>query len=195
MSSTISFWVARYYPKLGDVVVDVGAGCGEDLHAWSKLVGPDGRVFAIEADPMQYSMLLLACERNVVPIHCAAVDKPQVVWIEPDPATPQSSTLSMVPGVGHPCVGLPLDMLLVDVPSIALLKMNIEGAETLALPGAVQTLRKTQHVVIAAHDFRADRGEGEQFRTHAFVMLALASHGFKQIETIPGWYHVHARKG
>lgn len=191
--NTIGFWIARYMPRAGDVVVDVGAGSGEDVADWSRLVTETGRVYALEADPLQYRNLVLVSERNVVPVHCAAVDRQQVVWIEPDRDSPQSSTLSK-PGVGFPCIGLPLDDLLASEPVIALLKMNIEGAERLALPGAVSLLKRTRNVVIAAHDFRADRGEGEQYRTHAFVIDFLTRNGFKQIETIPGWYHVHARK-
>ena len=52
---------------------------------------------------------------------------------------------------------------------IDFLKMNIEGAERRALPGCEKALRRARYVCIAAHDFRAARGEGEEFRTLDFV--------------------------
>ena len=58
------------------------------------------------------------------------------------------------------------------------LKMNIEGAERLALPGCRRALEHTRHVCIAAHDFRADRGEKEWYRTGHFVRQALTEAGF-----------------
>jgi hypothetical protein len=56
--------------------------------------------------------------------------------------------------------------------------MNIEGAERDALPGCVDVLDRTQSVCVAAHDFRADRGEGDSFRTLAMVRDFLAARGF-----------------
>lgn len=196
--NTIAFWIRYYKPVPGDVVVDVGAGAGEDLAAWSQKVGATGKVYAIEADAMQYRDLLTIAERNVIPVHCATTNRVLVASIKADPSGPQGGTLVVseawdgTPGL--PCIGLPLDTLLAHEPDIALLKMNIEGGEKLALKGAVQVLKRTRNVVIAAHDFRADRGEGEQYRTHAFVVAFLRENGFRDIVTVPGWYHVHARR-
>src|SRR5579862_5248004 len=44
-------WFGVYQPRAGDVIVDVGAGKGEDTIAFSRAVGPSGRVLAIEAHP------------------------------------------------------------------------------------------------------------------------------------------------
>jgi hypothetical protein len=81
---------------------------------------------------------------------------------------------------------------------IDFLKMNIEGAERAALPGCVKALRRAQYVCIAAHDFRAARGEGDHFRTLEFVKDFLRAAGFR-ISTredaryyVP--YHVHGAR-
>ena len=66
-----------------------------------------------------------------------------------------------------------------SIERIDFLKMNIEGAERLALPGCRRALDRTRSVSIAAHDFRASRGEGEAFRTLAFVREFLTERGFK----------------
>ena len=77
--------------------------------------------------------------------------------------------------------------------------MNIEGAERHALPGCREALRRTRSVCIAAHDFRAARGEGEAFRTLAFVREFLTSAGFNLVtrDDDPRYYvpyHVHGTR-
>jgi len=61
---------------------------------------------------------------------------------------------------------------------IAFLKMNIEGAEREALLGMGPSLRRVEQICVACHDFRADLGHGEQFRTRIFVQEFLVKHGF-----------------
>jgi hypothetical protein len=80
---------------------------------------------------------------------------------------------------------------------IDFLKMNIEGAERFALRGMPETLQRVRHACIAAHDFRAERGEGEEFRTHDFVVETLQAAGFriKIRADDPRYYvkeHIHA---
>jgi hypothetical protein len=58
---------------------------------------------------------------------------------------------------------------------IDFMKMNIEGAEALAIPGMSETIRKTSHVVIQCHDFV---GQCTKERIMEFLRL----NGF-QVET------------
>src|SRR5271154_2216517 len=43
-----------YTPGVGDVVIDVGAGVGEEALTFSRAVGKHGRVICIEAHPRTY---------------------------------------------------------------------------------------------------------------------------------------------
>jgi hypothetical protein len=78
---------------------------------------------------------------------------------------------------------------------IDFLKMNIEGAERWALPGCEKALRRARFVCIAAHDFRAERGEGDEFRTLEFVKEFVSAAGFEIVmRDDPRYYvpyHVH----
>jgi hypothetical protein len=65
-----------------------------------------------------------------------------------------------------------------EIEEIDLLKMNIEGAERLALRGMTETLPKIRHLCISCHDFMADRGGPDEMRTRAFVMEFLEARGF-----------------
>ncbi len=180
------YWFHVYQPRSGDVILDIGAGAGEDVHAFSAAVGPEGCVLAIEAHPLTFRRLEKFCAFNkLTDVRClnyACMDGPGECQIDTGPRPisnyvwrghPNAASLS-TPGrrLDNLCDDLKLDQ-------VTFLKINIEGAERMALPGAVEVLRKTRYVCIAAHDFRADRGDGEHFRTAGFVKEFLSTMGFQ----------------
>jgi FkbM family methyltransferase len=200
------FWYHVYRPRAGDVIVDIGAGCGEDVFGFSRSVGPSGRVWAIEAHPVSFSVLELFCSHNglsnVSALNVACVEKSEQLQIE---SLPNWQTNYVRPGEpsinSHPVAGVTLDSICEDrnIGRIDFLKMNIEGCERLALPGCRLALQRTRNVCIATHDFRADRGEGEQFRTAAYVRKFLRDAGFELTtrDEDPRYYvreHVHGQR-
>ena len=178
------FWFSGYRPKPGDCIVDVGAGRGEDVLPFSDAVGPEGKVFAIEAQPETFGRLKRFCELNrifnVIPIHAALMDEPGIVHIEDDNSAEWIANTVKSGGFGHPVQALRFDDLCQanNIPHIDFLKMNIEGAERYALLGMTETLLKLNDVCICAHDFRADRGDGEEYRTRGIVIDVLTKNGF-----------------
>jgi FkbM family methyltransferase len=200
------YWFYRYKPKPGDVIVDVGAGRGEDVFAFSRAVGPEGRVWAIEPHPVSFDALRRFCSlnglQNVATLNYACVSEPGDLHIETLPAWESNYVRPGEPsGTSHAVQGVRLDELCdrEGIGHVDFLKMNIEGAERDALPGAAGLLERVGAVCIAAHDFRADRGEGEQFRTLAFVREFLTAAGFAtETRDDPRYYvpfHVHGTKG
>ena len=78
--------------------------------------------------------------------------------------------------------------------------MNIEGAERFALIGMKSVIQRVQAICIACHDFRANLGHGEEFRTRAFVERFLAEQGFTvtfRSDDQRSWVrdHVHGLRG
>jgi FkbM family methyltransferase len=180
------YWFHVYQPRPGDVIVDIGAGRGEDDLAFSEAVGPQGTVWAVEAHPDSFRLLDRFCRKNALTnvrrLNCAAMDRrgrlkveTLPVWesnfVHNGPATPASREVEAFPFDKIGAREL--------IERIDFLKMNIEGAERFALRGMAETLARTRCACIAAHDFRADRGEGEEFRTHDFVVATLRAAGFK----------------
>src|SRR4051794_36698192 len=55
--ATLHFFLHAYTPQKGDVVFDIGAGCGTEIPPFSRLVGPSGRVLAVEAHPWTCDLL------------------------------------------------------------------------------------------------------------------------------------------
>jgi len=197
------YWFHVYQPRPGDTIVDIGAGRGEDVFAFSRTVGPRGRIWAIEPHPISFAVLRKLCARNgianVTALHYACVDQSARLQIETLPVWESNYVRAGEPShTSHAVEGVVFDRLSAEqgIGPIDYLKMNIEGAERVALPGCREALRRTRFVTIAAHDFRAARGEGEHFRTLDFVRGFLSDAGFDLVtrDDDPRYYvpyHVH----
>lgn len=182
-SAANDYWCHDYQPQLGDTIVDIGAGIGDDAVAFSRLVGKNGRVIAIEAHPHTYRCLLKTIKANrldnVIAVNVAVADKEGHIAIS-DGENYLSNSI-------HACMGTvmvqarTLENILKQTGSsrVDLIKMNIEGAETAALEGMKEILRTTPHVVVSCHDFKADRGESSELRTYESVYQLLINSGFQ----------------
>ncbi|MGE0030106.1 MAG: FkbM family methyltransferase [Steroidobacteraceae bacterium] len=181
VAASTDYWYHAGAPLPGETVVDVGAGRGEDLLAFCESVGPTGRVIAIEAHPETFRLLQRFRELNslaiVVPVHAAALDYEGTAHIG-NCADWQDNSIGDGGDFAVPARTLD-DICRVVAPGpVGLLKMNIEGSEASALQGATGLLARTQLVAVACHDFRADRHDGERFRTRAHVQRLLEASGF-----------------
>jgi FkbM family methyltransferase len=179
------YWFRHYQPHKGDIVFDIGAGRGEDTIAFSKAVGETGRVVAIEAHPRSFELLDTFCRlnklENVSPINLAVMDKRgEISMVESHDwrahavdVDGTSSNLRVTSGT--------LDQISaeLEIKHIDFLKVNIEGAERYALVGMESILECTESICVACHDFLAERGLGEHYRTKRFVERFLADHGFR----------------
>ena len=175
-------WAFDYEPQLGDTVIDVGAGVGEETVVFSQLVGLNGRVIAIEAHPETFSCLVETIEQsgltNVVPVCAALTDRDGVAFIG---SLDNYLANSIVGGSGAEVPARSLDSLAdgLGLDRIALVKMNIEGAERLAVQGMERIASRIAHVAISCHDFIADRDGGDEFRTKDDVRKVLDKFGFR----------------
>lgn len=160
--ATRETWEYCYEPVEGDVVIDVGAGIGTEVQHFSKAVGSSGFVVAIEAQPDTFKCLCRFCELNHldnVSVHNLAIsDTPGSVQIDDNSHHISSTILG-----GQGCVEVKadtLDNLLDDlsVESVDYLKMNIEGAERLAIRGMTGSIARIKTLNISCHDFKAERG-------------------------------------
>jgi len=196
------YWFHVYKPLPGDAIVDIGAGRGEDVFAFSRAVGPAGSVWAIEPHPNSFGILRKLCQlnrlSNVTALNYACLDRPGDLHVETLPVWESNYVRAGEPTpTSHPVKGVRFDDLAAEygIGRIDFLKMNIEGAERQALPGCRDALGRARFVCIAAHDFRAARGESEEFRTLDFVRKFVSEAGFEVVmRDDPRYYvpyHVH----
>ena len=174
----------EYTPQAGDVVFDVGAGVGAETLLFARLVGKRGRVVALEAHPRTYERLARLCSinrlTNVVPLHVAAGDADGEALITDSPNHLRNTTVGAT-GDGVRVRARRLDSIAgeLGLTRIDLLKMNIEGAEILALAGLEGIVHATRRVCISCHDFLADEGASDELRTKRAVRAWLIERGFR----------------
>jgi FkbM family methyltransferase len=140
----------------GGTVIDVGANIGFHTLESALVVGPAGRVIAIEAAPPHAEALRKSLElnamRNVVLVEAAVGDRTGEALL----ALPNSGNLGMFtlgPVSSNEAYTVPLttlDDILSRQPlsSIDLIKIDIEGSEHAALRGAAGTLRTHKPAVL-----------------------------------------------
>lgn len=182
-AAVLDYWCPFERPGPGDTIIDVGAGIGEDAVVFSKLVGPTGRVVAIEAHPATFACLKETIARsgleNVLAVQCAIADREGMLSMSDDNEHLANSMLKSGGGIDVPAKTLDALLAELGIEQVDLLKMNIEGAERPALAGMTRSASSIRKAAISCHDFVADGGSGgDEFRTRAFVRPALEAMGF-----------------
>lgn len=174
-------WLFDYVPRIGDTILDLGTGVGEEAVVFSPRIGKEGRMFAVEAHAETFDCLTetirLSGLDNVTPIHCAIGDRDGEIRLAEGK---NNLTHSVVQGRGKKVPMRSIDSLVAEyaIERIDFLRANIEGAEKLMLGGIEKSAALIQNVCISCHDFLADRGEGETFRTRAAVREWMQDQGF-----------------
>jgi len=182
-------WAWGYLPRVGDTVVDVGAGIGEEAVIFSRLVGESGRVFSIEAHPRTFSCLQETIRRsgltNITPLYCAVSKQDGELLISDIDVHLANSVIGQGGGLKVPARSLDSLSDELGFGEIALVRMNIEGAEKFAVEGMSRLASRVRNVVISCHDFVAtEYGGSPDFRTRDQVRRALEVQGF-DISTRP----------
>ena len=171
------FYYQFYLPQKNDTVVCIGAGLGHEA-VWlaNKIDGI--RYIGVEIQPYLYELLCntfkqigqyQACGRAInntdkhLSLHSAidytAVATDEKGYIEVD------------------CITWPDFLAKYRLETIDLLQINIEGAERFLLP-MIENFSNIKRIIVSAHDFRAERGDGEQYRTRTFVKDYLIDAGY-----------------
>jgi len=173
-----------FEPGPGDIIVDVGAGVGEETLTLSRAVGERGKVVCIEAHPRTFRCLekLVQYNRltNVILVH-AAVTEPGCSFISIEDG--DEYLANRVGAFGVTVAATTIDQICarLNLGRIHFLKMNIEGSERLAIKGMSGTLRNTEVVCISCHDFLAQRATDSACCTKKEVRQFLERSGLEVI--------------
>jgi FkbM family methyltransferase len=175
----------RHLPLAGGVALDVGANVGLHTIGMSRLVGPDGRVFAFEPDPHNFRLLetnlRLNDARNVTARRCAIGDADGVCRLARNPRNYADCRVTAeLPGwVSREVDMTTLDAALPELPagSVRFVKLDVQGSECRVLRGMRRTLARHPDVVMVVEVFPGGlRGAGASARE---LMELLAELGFE----------------
>jgi FkbM family methyltransferase len=148
----------------GSVFLDVGAHIGYDTLRGSKQVGPTGKVIAFEPNPKTLELLRGNLEASkagnviVQPIACADKEGVLTLYDSAGHGNSGASSLSQETAAewhaeslpSYTVRGRPIDDVVEEIglARLDVIKMDIEGAETIAIRGARRTLLRFRPVVI-----------------------------------------------
>lgn len=150
----------KYLPKTGDIVVDIGAGVGTEVIIFQKLVG-NGCVYAIEAHPDTFSILKQLYDINKftnVNIYNQAINNIKGEVKINNNVNHVGNSIFNASNDGLTVKAVTFDEFIKDnkINKIDFLKMNIEGAEELAIEGMENAIKIIENIAISCHDFLYD---------------------------------------
>jgi FkbM family methyltransferase len=153
-SETLFLWQSLIQNSL--TVVDVGANIGLYSLIAARLVGKDGNVYAFEPEEDNYKLFLKNIEVNgfggiISPIKKAVIDKIGNVRFFSGDRDSGESSIFQTPGAGNnetmvEAISLDEFFSKKNWPPVHVIKMDIEGAEKLALDGMKNLLEKNSSV-------------------------------------------------
>jgi FkbM family methyltransferase len=204
LTKEFSHFIKHYSIKKGDIIFDVGAGIGTEVIFFSKLVGNLGKVYALEANPNIYKLLLKTIKlnnlKNVIPINLAVYkNSGKIIKFESDMNNWLSGKINQKYG-NLSVKSITFDNLLktINLSNIDFAKFNIEGAEKYLTIGKQKFIKVCSNVCISCHDFL----ENKDSHTFYEIDKMLRKNNFKIIknktelksQSIDKKYFIYAKK-
>lgn len=149
------------YCRAGNVVVEVGSNIGGHTVTIAQAVGSEGRVLAIEPQPVVFQSmcanLALNCLLNVDALNCGCAETQRVLTL---PAVDYAQEgnfggLALRPPSAAPSIPVQceaLDNLLQRYSRVDLIKIDVEGMEQDVLAGAANAIRAFEPVLYVEND-------------------------------------------
>ena len=169
-------------PKRKDIVLDLGAGSGGDIPLFSKMVGRQGKVIAIEADPSCFrrltKLITLLNLKNVSCYNFGVSDVNSKMWLTQERSDGLGNALkttALENSIEVPVRDLGEVLSNQGLTTAAYAKLNIEGSEILALKALFRSSVEIEHLCVACHDFLTEN----EMHTFKNVVELLLDNGYK----------------
>lgn len=145
--------------KKGDVVFDIGANIGYYSFLATKLIGENGRIYAFEPDPRNYRFLIKNIKfnkrKNIKFFPIAVGNKIGESLMNLDIDSTESSIIKLRTRENAVLKSIFVPIMTIDafvrehkVKKIDILKIDVEGSESLVIQGMQNTLRRSNSVVM-----------------------------------------------
>ncbi len=181
------------------VVVDIGAHIGYFTRLFARCVGPHGRVYAFEADPVNFALLTHNTKglQTVRLCELAVTDKKGMVdFYHYDDKSGAHSTLPNVPlnytkrKLAVPATDLDSWLTENGVTGVEVIKMDIEGGESAALRGMKATLESARVLVTECAPAWIEAAGGstlsflKTIESHGFEIFAVTQRGLIRLSPV-----------
>lgn len=172
-----SIFFKHYLPKNGDTVIDLGAGYGEEA-VWLAERSPKVNYYGLEIQPVIYECLANTYNQLGKTFQCFPYAIGDSTDLKMNSQFSYASSTQKTEGYIHIPSKKWTDFLKErQINSIDLVKMNIEGAEKYFFQ-SLEDSKNIKRFIISCHDFRANSGDGEHYRTKAAVTEMLKNKGY-----------------
>lgn len=180
---------ARRFIKPGTTVLDVGSNFGQMAMAFARATGPEGRVFAFEAQARVHDILKRNIEANgllnIEAVFGAVLDESGRVLHFPESDWARfgsygSFNLPLDRTVGTPVTSLRIDDLVFERP-VSFMKVDVQGCDLFAMRGARETIRRFQMPILFEFEQRFQADYGTTFQDHADFVDEI---GYRFAETV-----------
>jgi len=176
----------QYVPDTGDCILDFGVGFGYEC-AYIASLGRAVKYIGVEIQPSVFECVSLTMAKlgDTYRAFPLPLGDGGDIPIQPTRRAIDATTLA-AGGIPVPSVTWPEMVRRLGIGKIDYLKMNIEGAETSALK-AIE-LKNVSRAAVSCHDFLAERGLGDNFRTSDEVVDILKGAGFITFSNVKAEY-------
>jgi FkbM family methyltransferase len=155
----------KKFVREGDVVLDLGANIGYFTILASKLVGPRGKVYSFEPEPTNFQYLSKNIElngyANAFAFQKAVSDRPGTTQLFVCSYDSGHHTINQYDGISAYRRGRKSEMRSIEIDTVSIddflrdktdrvdiIKMDVEGAEALALSGMKETLTRNRAIKV-----------------------------------------------
>jgi len=194
----------RYYrPQASDSYLNIGAARGEEV-VWllrDPVLRHSLRVVCVEPQPSVFECLALSLNllRNVVCVKSVVAEQDGYVEVDSNFLASRSLQSPEVSTVPARAINAAQIATYFPEKTVDLCQINIEGAERWVVPLLLNSPLRVRRFMIGCHDFRAERGHGETFRTRRLVENCLQERGYELlgwstgIDHVDDWIYAEAR--
>ena len=183
--------------RLGDTVYDVGANKGQSALLFASLVGPAGRVIAVEPSPVEHSALVENLRLNAIAnVSCYMVGAYDRAGEMDFQYSAEHSTQGKLAGVepSYKVDGaitsrvtcITLDSLLSHEPAPDVVKIDVEGGAAAVLRGARQIIEERRPAFfLELHGPEEQRGVRDELLSRGYVAETVS--GVRVPDPTAGW--------
>jgi FkbM family methyltransferase len=161
-TESYNIFTKYYFPKKGDVILDIGSGLGHEMVILSKRVGLNGKVICLEPDSRLFiilqELITLNKLKNVIlykKLFYFKNNKLHYFYENPLENWMSNNIFNKKKGKKFLVETITLDEVIKSnkLSRIDFAKFNIEGSEKYLLRGNRNFLKKCNNIAISCHDF------------------------------------------
>lgn len=172
--------IAKKYIKPGTIALDVGANFGQMSVLMSKLVAPEGMVYAFEADDFIYQILeknAKANAENIKTVFGAVHHTGGETLYFPVQDFERFNTygsygIDYVHGSGRPVPTIAIDDIDFSMP-IGFMKVDVQGGDLFAMKGATKTISKHKMPIVFEYEYLFEDELNLSFQEYVDFVLGL----------------------